>query len=777
MRRILLTVGCICLAHLQSNAQTVRFVTNNLDNGPGSFRNVVAQALNGDTIRFQVTGTITLVTGSVVYDKDLVIEGPGVELLTLSGGGVSNVLLITGHSSRISGLTITDGLFDSIADRSGGLDFTGDTLYLEDVRITDCTNFGSADFKSGAGASVDAARSRIRSCRFEGNELACSSGGLAVGGALFVVSDDAVVEDCQFLQNTVNGSGGIGSNGQSYGGALAAYGRIKLDRCTFEGNSAFSSASFFGGVYYNANSYGGALYVSDAEVELVDCHFTGNSVAAYSTAPGEQNSFGGGIGAQYSEIRINDCTFNSNLAGLSSTSTAPTLSQGGGIYMRNGYLTLENCYLDSNEARVGTGIFQDKNTDTGRPQGLTMIRSRISHGIGPADGWAISVGTVGRVDLYDTEVSENGQSSLFARADTNRLERCLFAGNHGGIFLRNPTTNENHIFNSTFTRSAATTAALTLENTTFTMMNCTLVDDSLSTPGIRELAIYSCTAILKNNIFGETYFHGNSAFGQQGSGVISGGGNVCGDGSMVDHLTQPTDLNNTQPGVEAFGDNGGFTRTWSLLPTSTCIDRGGQDTLMIDQRGFLRDGNSDSGAFEFGGSDPSISGVSVSPDLLVCQGQSLEVSVTATSAVDLNYQWYVNGELIADATNATYIATAEQSSAGSYTCSVWNTVDSLVAGPIVVEVDICEGLASMSRLPIRIYPNPTDADRGLFIEPPPDTKLLNLRLTDMAGRIILQQTQNGAGRSAIPLHGIAAGVYVLRMRSNEGPWEQRIVIR
>src|SRR5690349_3032166 len=51
-------------------------VTNTNDSGPGSLRQALADANNGDTINFAVTGTIQLTSGELVIDNSITISGP-----------------------------------------------------------------------------------------------------------------------------------------------------------------------------------------------------------------------------------------------------------------------------------------------------------------------------------------------------------------------------------------------------------------------------------------------------------------------------------------------------------------------------------------------------------------------------------------------------------------------------------------------------------------------------------------------------------------------------
>jgi hypothetical protein len=67
-------------------------VTSNLDDGSvGTLRSQVAAANPGDTITFapSLNGQTLALTqhGEIVLDRPLTIQGPGANLLTISGGG------------------------------------------------------------------------------------------------------------------------------------------------------------------------------------------------------------------------------------------------------------------------------------------------------------------------------------------------------------------------------------------------------------------------------------------------------------------------------------------------------------------------------------------------------------------------------------------------------------------------------------------------------------------------------------------------------------------
>jgi hypothetical protein len=96
-------------------------VTNLNDSGSGSLRQAVLDAnanlTTTHTIEFQpgLTGTITLVNGEIAITGRITINGPGQNVLAISGNKTSRVFKITSLGATIRGLTIKEG-----ASNSGG---------------------------------------------------------------------------------------------------------------------------------------------------------------------------------------------------------------------------------------------------------------------------------------------------------------------------------------------------------------------------------------------------------------------------------------------------------------------------------------------------------------------------------------------------------------------------------------------------------------------------------------------------------------------------------
>jgi hypothetical protein len=114
------------------NSDTL-LVTTTADSGPGSLRNVLANAPAGSTLHLGIGGTIFLTSGPLVLSKDVTIAVPVGSFLAISGDNRSRVFQIApGVSVTLSRLTIENG--DSAGGAGGGIENEG-TLTLVNCRI------------------------------------------------------------------------------------------------------------------------------------------------------------------------------------------------------------------------------------------------------------------------------------------------------------------------------------------------------------------------------------------------------------------------------------------------------------------------------------------------------------------------------------------------------------------------------------------------------------------------------------------------------------------
>src|SRR5690349_6665810 len=92
VRKVALVCATGFLMLTCSHGQAASIVVTSLgDSGAGSLRAAISSANNGDVISFAVTGTIRNLTGELVIDKSLAIQGPGPGALAVSGNNSGRV--------------------------------------------------------------------------------------------------------------------------------------------------------------------------------------------------------------------------------------------------------------------------------------------------------------------------------------------------------------------------------------------------------------------------------------------------------------------------------------------------------------------------------------------------------------------------------------------------------------------------------------------------------------------------------------------------------------
>ena len=320
MRFALISVLLLCAMARQTDAATIT-VTNTNDSGPGSLRQAIANANNGDTINFAVTGMITLTSGGLGVFKNVTISGPGADQLSIDGNQsptqpVFSVLAI----ATISGLTIRNG--------ADGIDNFGGTLTVRNCVISDNAISGISNTTQEFGVVT----TTILSTTVSGN----SQCGVSSVPNIFSGGATVTITDCTISGNfSQPGGGGIfgthtfltvanstisGNSTPSNGGGISASGGLVIENSTISGNSAGTSG---GGIY------GGATVENST--------ISGNSAGVS----------GGGI---YGGATVE----NSTISGNSGTN-------GGGIY-NNSSLIVRNTIL--NAGASGENIFNDGGTVT-----------------------------------------------------------------------------------------------------------------------------------------------------------------------------------------------------------------------------------------------------------------------------------------------------------------------------------------------------------------------------------------------------------------------------
>jgi hypothetical protein len=312
----------MCLALFYAAAMSAHAsiitVTNTNDSGPGSLRQALVDANDGDTIEFAVTGTIGLTSGELLVVKNITILGPGAENLAINGNAKSTVFHIApGETVTISGLTITHGY---TSGSGGGIHNDHAALTLNNCTITG---------NQGGGIYNDAANS---------------------GGALLEVNNSSVTDNSGGgIYNDALG-GGVATlnitatnlNNNYSGGAILSRGWL----CTFCPHGTATVQITNSSITGNGSTpYGGAIYTD-----------TGGPCCPVTVSLTNSTVSGNAGEAVHISIEAGLAVSNSTISGNS----------GGGIYTELGAPTgassVVNSTMSDNHVEIWYGGAYIKNT-------------------------------------------------------------------------------------------------------------------------------------------------------------------------------------------------------------------------------------------------------------------------------------------------------------------------------------------------------------------------------------------------------------------------------
>jgi hypothetical protein len=565
-----------------ASAASTLHVTNTDDAGAGSLRDTVAGASAGDTIVFDVTGTITLTTGEIAFNQGLTISGPGAAALTISGNDASRVFDISGGAAvTISGLTLAHGSSGS----SGGA-VSSDGPVTLDADVFD-QNVSGDD-----GGAVEAPSATITNSTFTGNETD------DWGGAILVDGGDAT---------TVSGSSFSGNTAGNTGGALAIadVSSGSVTSSTFSGNHASRAGALVSWATDSTTITGSTFTENQANGGGGQEPGTGGAIALYSTGSASiggttisgntASSGGGGVHALYlADLAIADSTISGNQSN----------AWGGGLYIGEfqAPLSITNSTISGNTAASGGGGGQIWGDDT--DAAVSVIDTTISGNTaeGSGGGGLIQWGVAGPTTVANSTISGNTSSGdgggLYFYNSTVNVEMSTVTGNTstesstGGIYLAG--AGELQAAGSGGHHAAAEVRS----------GGAGPDHDGARAQGagdVRASAAVSATVT------------GTIAWGNSGDD-LGGEGNVT-----LSHVLRNTlsaglavtdaggNLTGVDPLLGPLQNNGGATATHALLAGSPAKDAGADPVPdfagnEFDQRGagFARvvDGRSDIGAFE-----------------------------------------------------------------------------------------------------------------------------------------------------------------------------------
>jgi hypothetical protein len=534
----------------------------------GSLRWCITNAPSRSTITFDpsVRGTLELTKGGLEFasGKQLTIEGPGTNQLTITGGDRGTYILVNkGAVVTFSHLSFKNSITSDsypFLRNYGTLTLSNDVISHNTTKA-DVTSEGGGIFNAGA-LTVD--HSTI--------SHNASSGRLdAPGGGIFDRGGTLNVQDSTFLNNAASGHEGGG------GIYINASGIATITRSTFSGNSASGSG-------------GGAIFITESGIaKITRSTFSDNSASgsggginndATGTLDVQDSHFlknvggyGGGI-FNFSRAKVTDSTFVDNQA-----SGKPN-SQGGGIN-NAATLTVMNSTFSENKATAinssGGGIYNyfkgsavvesstfSDNTASGQQRGQ-------GGGI-DSDGKLIAINStfVDNSASGDNSSSGGGISFVGFKDSSTLIRFCTIYGNRsstgGGVWI--DPRKSSHQTISGIPADPAESAHLTIS---------------------------------------ESIISANSAHDEQdiSAMLLSGGYNLLTNTIGATELNTTTDRQVTVMDLKldpVLRNNGGPTQTLALLPGSPAIDAvpenactitftdvsGHTETITTDQRGFTR---------------------------------------------------------------------------------------------------------------------------------------------------------------------------------------------
>ncbi|MEA3353318.1 MAG: right-handed parallel beta-helix repeat-containing protein [Campylobacterota bacterium] len=314
--------------------QTLTDVDSNCTTGDCSLRDALSEALSGDTILFDVNGTIEVLSQLPDINKSLTITGNGPSNTIINSDGYHNIFNITNSAANvnISNLSLTGATISA----DGGAIHNVGTLTLSDASISNIS------LQSGGGGGIyNEGTVTIQRTVISGNEPSHGK----KGGALYNTGTATVI-DSNISNNNVN---------CATGGGIYNDGTLTIQRSTISGNTAIGTGGDGGGIYDTGsgtvsisesnitNNEGGGVYgYSNSTIDINNTIFSGNNIFDQGGALYKA----GGEGT----LTIKGSSFVNNYA------TDSTGGKGGAIY-NEGNSTILNTTFSSNSAKDGGAVY------------------------------------------------------------------------------------------------------------------------------------------------------------------------------------------------------------------------------------------------------------------------------------------------------------------------------------------------------------------------------------------------------------------------------------
>jgi hypothetical protein len=453
-------------------------VVNLDDSGPGSLRDNLAQAQSGDTIAFDsgLRGTITLTSGELPVSQSVAIQGPGADLLSISGDHASRVFEILPEADvAISGLTITDGLANA---RGSGVNLIGGgglfvaphaTLTLTDSVVKDSignSTSATADapgLVSGTGGGIfNAGTVTLINDLIQGNTANTGSAADVTGGQITAAGGGIfnrraatlTLIDTAVMDNTAN-AGASSLRTDAEGGGIVSSGILSLTGVTVSGNIA-NAGPVTADRSANTVGTGGGLMIMGGAVTVTNSFFldnTANTASAFGTnlqsglvdVKGE----GGGIFNQ-GALTVTTTAFSGNVANSGSATggfVATVTGYGGAIDNHGSQLTATGLGVTDNIANAGSA----RTAASGQGGGI-YASGRITVDSSQVDGNTANAGSAFAIDAEGGGIYDQAALVLTGSDVTNNTVNSgsakVLRASGGGLWVAGGTiASSNMSFN------------------------------------------------------------------------------------------------------------------------------------------------------------------------------------------------------------------------------------------------------------------------------------------------------------------------------------------
>jgi hypothetical protein len=355
----------------------------------GDLRYCITKATSGnDTITFAqgLTGTIQL-QKDLPMNTSVAIQGPGAQLITVSGGNNYNWSVNDAARVQITGLTLSDSVIEIESGSATVSNSTLDAAIATDsttnnagvaLTVSNCNLYGGIDNWNTLAALT------VSNCN--ANTLISNAGSATISnstvGAIhnygsatvsYITISDGDIENTgsatiSYLTMSDGYFSNTGSETLSYStisgstGGISNSGNLTINNSTISGNKAVGAAAgstTSRHVFPAGDGDGGGIYTTGGTLSInsstiADNEAIGGSTAGFGPIGGYVgNGYGGGLYIGGGMVTINNSTFADNQA-IGGAGGDPGTGYGGGIYNAAGAgaLQMHDTILADNTANV-----------------------------------------------------------------------------------------------------------------------------------------------------------------------------------------------------------------------------------------------------------------------------------------------------------------------------------------------------------------------------------------------------------------------------------------